>query len=1057
MFQLLFLFFAIGNSKEVTERGGLIFKYEGNAQINQDFIQYSRLLDTTSLFNIAQRLQDSTTLYTTYCQTLVIEPQQQAEPVQSKPTLQYFHTPLKYPIKEAKGVCSRNGARLPEIRNRQSQNDVRSYANLHQISRIAAGIEYDQKFQHFIFMSDSSNARTLSPYDRIQYGGGYPDKKHLGLWESDAYLQKEAYHYPLIYKYPGGDFVLRLADINDMNYQDHIMCEKDPVINPEPNPDEQNWLTMLAIHACKREQNSLVANSQYTLKEVGSVTTLNFTLSAEEPDWSSFFPQFASQNPSESNQRSHRQTRHIGFGTHLAVLNGDSMDRYINSLRTSTPFPLPKPTFRKDPRLGYDKDWFKGMPGIEYASYVIQNAYKTDTIPDLINLLHAFWTVQRNENYNQLSFPDWMQQQGHRQPVYAFLRKIPRISRNERQIEDSLQIIQRIFANGDITRDDFNNLGNIHIAQFLDKTVNQHVHSLSANYYSSSTPDDDEEDYSEEEEEEDVIHISFLSTTQSSVTDAHSRPARSPIFPVLLAAAGGAIAGAAVATVVSNNDNLNSARSNSPDDVTLEIFRQNAKAMSNLQINQHQLASAINAIGNKLAQFEQQIIGKFQGVANVILEQDLRSFVHHLQIILQMTLLKYSSALAAAADLRTSPYILSQDELNQIADVMSRTKNFQTTRSLANVKTYTLVENQQITFIFDIPITDDKKEFTLYTIAFLPSFQAGVTLNPQIDSDHIAINSQGDKYTKLTDIELNKCLDLPPRCNSHEPVIPIRDESSCVALTWITDKPQCTYIASPEAPRATFLFFDTKMFYSVPEPTSVSGQCFKNTLSNGYKTGVVKLNGTGSVETSPTCVISLPDGSTHSTPSRPLNITQMTTPVFSELKNLPHRTDFLIQDGHLPIFSPQEPITLAPVEPPSFHQVFTSSLAPAQALSAVTIVVITFLTFFCLFMAIYCFCPNCFAQCFCPERIRRLLLRNEETSYMRASHDDTPLDRALQDISWIPDPSSDNPLDNSHVQLHVQPRETSSPIIRQPKHKHNDTAPVPSRKKPASALTRTFS
>jgi hypothetical protein len=229
---------------------------------------------------------------------------------------------------------------------------------------------------------------------------------------------------------------------------------------------------------------------------------------------------------------------------------------------------------------------------------------------------------------------------------------------------------------------------------------------------------------------------------------------------------------------------------------------------------------------------------------------------------------------------------------------------------LNTVQTYTHIENQQITIIFNIPIIDDKKEFLLNTIAFLSSFKASMISLSQIDSNHIAINSQVDKYTVLNELEISKCLAIPPRCNSHAPVIPIRDESSCVALTCITDQPQCPYMGNNEPPRPTFLFYDVTMFYSVPTPTTISGQCLKNTLSNSYKNGVLSLNGTGKVTLTPTCTLSLPDGSTHTTPSRPLNQSHFLTDVFTSLQNLPQRTD-LIQDNQQLIFQPQPPITLA--------------------------------------------------------------------------------------------------------------------------------------------------
>ena len=91
-------------------------------------------------------------------------------------------------IKEAAGVCQRLMARLPEIRNKQTQNDIRSYANLHDISRIAAGITYNQQLKLFTFNSDGANARTDSPFSTIEFGGSYTNLKHTGDYEHDSYL-----------------------------------------------------------------------------------------------------------------------------------------------------------------------------------------------------------------------------------------------------------------------------------------------------------------------------------------------------------------------------------------------------------------------------------------------------------------------------------------------------------------------------------------------------------------------------------------------------------------------------------------------------------------------------------------------------------------------------------------------------------------------------------------------------------------------------------------------------------------------------------------------------
>jgi hypothetical protein len=220
--------------------------------------------------------------------------------------------------------------------------------------------------------------------------------------------------------------------------------------------------------------------------------------------------------------------------------------------------------------------------------------------------------------------------------------------------------------------------------------------------------------------------------------------------------------------------------------------------------------------------------------------------------------------------------------------------------------------------------------------------------------------------------------------------------------------------------------------------TSISGQCLKSTLSNGYKNGVLSINGTGKVTLTPTCTISLPDGSTHTTPSRPLNQSQLLTDVFTNLQNLPQRTDFLIQDNQQLLFQPQPPITMAPTEEPTFHETFIKNLEPHNSLSTVAIVIICFVTFACLFMSIYCFCPKFFLSCLCTERINQIIRRTDSIpDHIPYTPSDTPLDGALraEGSYWFTDP--DNP-DEPSIRTYVRPKTHESLIqyrdeIKQPK------------------------
>ncbi len=128
----------------------------------------------------------------------------------------------------------------------------------------------------------------------FEFSGSYGNQKNTGDYEHDSYLNTESENYPLIFRYPGSHFVLRLADTHDRTYSEHILCEQEQAIEQPPVDHETNWLTQLDLHNCKRYQNSLITNSQFTLSEIVSITTLNFSLSTQEPDWTTFFPRFES-------------------------------------------------------------------------------------------------------------------------------------------------------------------------------------------------------------------------------------------------------------------------------------------------------------------------------------------------------------------------------------------------------------------------------------------------------------------------------------------------------------------------------------------------------------------------------------------------------------------------------------------------------------------------------------------------------------------------------------------------------------------------------------------
>jgi hypothetical protein len=204
---------------------------------------------------------------------------------------------------------------------------------------IMAGIDYKKANNIFVFASDGSNARTNSPFPTVEYGGSYHGAKHVADWDRDSFLIDLAQNYPLIYKYPVGNFVLRLADTSDKLFKDFIMCEKDRDTLRSDTNNENNMLVQLAIHNCKRDMPSIVASTDTTLQEIQSVTTLTLNMSNNTPDWHIFFPQF---NTSHINRqkRSAPYFRNVNGDIYQYTYEGKPIHikHYMNGTHTSDLF-----------------------------------------------------------------------------------------------------------------------------------------------------------------------------------------------------------------------------------------------------------------------------------------------------------------------------------------------------------------------------------------------------------------------------------------------------------------------------------------------------------------------------------------------------------------------------------------------------------------------------------------------------------------------------------------------------------------------------------------------
>ena len=138
-----------------------------------------------------------------------------------------------------------------------------------------------------------------------------------------------------------------------------------------------------------------------------------------------------------------------------------------------------------------------------------------------------------------------------------------------------------------------------------------------------------------------------------------------------------------------------------------------------------------------------------------------------------IAMLKFANILTSAGIGKASPFVLSTDNLKQLAQKVLLEKNIQLNTDMNNIKMTITVIDYHIQLFFSIPIEDDDQLFKFFKITPLPYFNHNATLLLQIDAMYIAISKENSEYYSVNADEFNRCIDMPQECRVASPVIPL--------------------------------------------------------------------------------------------------------------------------------------------------------------------------------------------------------------------------------------------------------------------------------------------
>ena len=391
-------------------------------------------------------------------------------------------------------------------------------------------------------------------------------------------------------------------------------------------------------------------------------------------------------------------------------------------------------------------------------------------------------------------------------------------------------------------------------------------------------------------------------------------------------------------------------------------LQQHGHALSDLSINQEQLFESYLQVRRNVAALQDVASQLEYGVANMAIELDNKLAIKHLQFIMQITLLKIADAFSNANIHNPSPYIFSQEELDQISSKYAKNKIFLSS-NMKDVHVSVLRNYTQILFTFTIPVMDDRSLFNFYEVKRVPIFEKGKSYFARADLRYFAITSNTNEYSALSESEYFICL-TNKQCQISDVIHPINPDSACTVQTFQENALKCDLIQTEHYQKPFFAFYNNKTFFSVPEPLNIRITCQESAMTYVTETQTKQISGTGYIEIKPSCSIVLPDNRKYF--SNPiLEAEHLDTSNMMNILEESHPTilNFTFQIPTPTPATTKATPTLRPISIPFIEQIYQEISTPAKALSTTLIFIIIFFVF--IFIGIFlCMTSKCFRDWF---------------------------------------------------------------------------------------------
>ena len=887
-------------------RGSLLYERDIDKPviINPNYVMYHRELDLAEIVKAAELTKEFTNDYRLFCENIQNRLNDDKFKIKSASrdhNDRYIITKGHHWLKQAPEICQSKGGMLPEVRSISDLKDLEKFTKSKNITNVYAGVRYDANLKTHVYLSD--NKPMTDNFMTVRYMDpetGQLQETFLATATLVPYLTKNP---RLSYYFTEHKTWIYIINDKIGNTHDYIICEK--YVEDRINTMHDNFLIQITAHLCQRDYANIKGVTDLILKETN--------LFSKVPE------QDLEQNDGPFNNSAVNTINDKCTTIHCETLTCDLAQQLHDSIISKAEL------IQKELNYTIDHDII--------VRYIIFRALNKSEINDF----HDFLFFKHEKAHDENDYKNFFMSLLCRIELYTDRLDTPNdynpIPLFKYKINDYLVTIQAI----------------------ADKILYPVKFDLENKFYEENYPRTNytfpnlkinDTDISDFNAEWDQMRVIKAFQDDDPITLGPTYTYRAPL--------------SFVGSILSKVFGLTTEKETRQ---AYNYILGNTKSIMALDLNQREIATKYNLLKTEIESLHKITATTEFSISTLAAEFDNKQACRSMQTTIQLSLLKIANALAFAINKKTSPYILSSKELDDLA-TNSRKKKIFMSNKLEDVETNVLQHELKLLFTFSIPIIENDNLFRIYSIRSFPIFNdIGLSFKSQTDLLYMGISASNLEYIELTQTEYAECIKAS-YCKVSSPISQIGDSSHCTVLSHRNNNQTCSmYQTDNVSEKPFFATYGNLTIFSTPTLYSARAICPNMQSDLEPLNEKIMLSGVGTVQIKPGCYLILPDNRKILAHQQPTIHQLGETTIMEAFKYTPKRYNYTFKI-HEPNFNYSLPdLELMTVSINDAGELWRRSYHPRNAIPVLTIV-ITFIFVFCFLVGLACCCSGKFRH-FC--------------------------------------------------------------------------------------------